>query len=393
MRILLGWSGSKSKNIAEALRNWLPCVIQAVEPWMSEHDIGAGSRWGSDLADQLEHVQFGIFCLTTENSSSPWIHFEAGALSKITNKGSVCPYLFDLEPSDVNGPLSQFMAVKSDESGTKKLLHTINKSMGGNSLPFEMINKSFEVFWPELKTRLSDIHENYFTSINPKKSSDVILEETLDTARELSRIITELKHTGAISTKEKFTVIGLQNENASFVLDEYEIRLIKDMTLLYKKVEKLVIDVEEYNNKHTYAPSLLEMRNALDHLMRLFAAKFGLKDNVDDLYGEENIIKAMEHIYRAGMDSLDYLSVEIRSDIENHVESYSTSTISNVIPDYFSNIRPDIIGISDTISDIRASKDLDFTKGVDIDIYINAIERLKKHHLEVIRRINELNEY
>lgn len=35
MKIFLSWSGEKSKNIAESLKDWLEQVIQTSEPWIS----------------------------------------------------------------------------------------------------------------------------------------------------------------------------------------------------------------------------------------------------------------------------------------------------------------------------------------------------------------------
>jgi hypothetical protein len=44
MRILLSWSGDRSRAIAEALRAWLPGIIRGVSPWISTQDIAAAGR-------------------------------------------------------------------------------------------------------------------------------------------------------------------------------------------------------------------------------------------------------------------------------------------------------------------------------------------------------------
>jgi len=118
MKVFISWSGDRSKQVALALRDWLPKVIQRVKPWMSDRDVDAGVRWFPEISEQLESSNFGIVCLTPENKERPWIMFEAGALAKKLSASLVCPYLFDLDQAQVAGPPSQFQSVKADEEGT-----------------------------------------------------------------------------------------------------------------------------------------------------------------------------------------------------------------------------------------------------------------------------------
>src|SRR3989304_7947901 len=85
-RVFIGWSGNQSKAVAEALPSWLPRVIQAIQPFMSELDIPSGAKWQSTLDDELMTADFGIVCLTPENLSSPWVLFESGALSALKDR-------------------------------------------------------------------------------------------------------------------------------------------------------------------------------------------------------------------------------------------------------------------------------------------------------------------
>ena len=59
MRIFVTWSGNLSLQVAQALRSWVPSVLQSVEVWVSEEDIGKGRRWSEEVFRQLESCRFG----------------------------------------------------------------------------------------------------------------------------------------------------------------------------------------------------------------------------------------------------------------------------------------------------------------------------------------------
>jgi hypothetical protein len=71
MNVFISWSGPRSRFLAEALRAWLPRVIQAAKPWMSDEDISAGSRWLAEIQSELSLSSLGIICVTPENQNSP----------------------------------------------------------------------------------------------------------------------------------------------------------------------------------------------------------------------------------------------------------------------------------------------------------------------------------
>ena len=98
MKVFISWSKKRSRAFAEALRDWLPEVIQDCKPWMSSKDIDLGQRWSSEIASQLNEARLGVLCVTPENLGSVWLAFEAGALSKSVAEGRVIPYLFGVAP-------------------------------------------------------------------------------------------------------------------------------------------------------------------------------------------------------------------------------------------------------------------------------------------------------
>src|SRR5208337_5095668 len=129
MKVFLSWSGDRSRAVAQALREWLPYVIQAVSPWLSTVHVQVGARWSNELAFQLEEARIGIICLTPENLSAPWILYEAGALSRALKPAWVCPYLFGFSPAELTGPWAQFQAVIANRDGTLALVNSINKTL------------------------------------------------------------------------------------------------------------------------------------------------------------------------------------------------------------------------------------------------------------------------
>ncbi|TYW33983.1 TIR domain-containing protein [Vibrio cholerae] len=186
VKVFISWSGERSRYIAEAIRGWLPKVIQAVEPWMSQEDIASGGRWSFEIASQLETSKFGILCITPENESNPWIMFEAGALSKTLEQTFLCPYLHQMAPSQLASPLSQFQAQLTDKEGTRRVLKSLNIALGTKAIGESQLDEIFEVWWPKLETLLQQCPP-YDESLIVKRTTDELLEEIVDNTREQLR--------------------------------------------------------------------------------------------------------------------------------------------------------------------------------------------------------------
>jgi hypothetical protein len=174
-----------SKQVALALRDWLPSVIQAIEPWMSSEDIEKGARWSSDIAKQLENTAAGIICVTPDNRDEPWLNFEAGALSKKVANEMVCPYLFRLKPSGLTGPLVQFQASEASKEDTQKMIATLNRATA-KPIPDDKLVEAFDLWWKRLEAKLEAIPSA--TSPEPaKRKPEDMLEEVLGIVRDQSR--------------------------------------------------------------------------------------------------------------------------------------------------------------------------------------------------------------
>jgi len=151
VKIFVSWSGALSQAVAAHLKEWLPLVVPFVKPYVSAEDIEKGARWSGDIASQLQSCAFGILCITHENMDAPWIHFEAGALSKTLETARVCPLLFGMRPAELNsGPLLQFQATVFDRDDVRKLVKTIARAGQAGEAPF--LDKQFDNWWPQLQS-------------------------------------------------------------------------------------------------------------------------------------------------------------------------------------------------------------------------------------------------
>lgn len=198
MKIFISWSGDLSNKIAMVLREWLPCVLQTLEVYVSSEDIDKGTRWSSDIAAELESSSFGIICVTPDNLNAPWIHFEAGALSKIVEKSYVCPILFGVKKSEVKGPLLQFQLTACEKEDIKKLVYTINSACQSELLETKILDRVIDMWWPRLEEDLNKLLEELkvqqksgkkeVTTLHQDESSE-ILEEILELARRQQKML------------------------------------------------------------------------------------------------------------------------------------------------------------------------------------------------------------
>src|SRR5262245_4246481 len=156
MNVFLSWSGDRSKRLASVLSDFLQDAIQNVTVWMSDQNIGAGSRWSDELNKKLEDSDFGVLCLTPENLSAPWLLFEAGSLAKSVSGSKVVPYCLGVALTDVPVPLAQFQSVNADKAGTKKLLQSLNSALD-SPIDQPRLERIFGKWWPGLKTKIEAI--------------------------------------------------------------------------------------------------------------------------------------------------------------------------------------------------------------------------------------------
>src|SRR5262249_15792709 len=185
MKVFIHWSGDRSKQIAEAIHWWLPNVLQFVRPYFSPADIEKGARWANEISKELEQSQIGIIAMTEENRASPWIMFEAGAISRVVEEGRLCPIVFGIRKTDLVGPLAGFQAIEFNKVEVRQLLTTINNAAKEAALPDRSVDVAFDKWWPDLEKKVAAISSTAHQPSGPQRTVDDLLRENLELTRSL----------------------------------------------------------------------------------------------------------------------------------------------------------------------------------------------------------------
>ena len=285
MKVFLSWSGHKSHQVALVFRDWLPSVIQSITPYVSSEDIDKGARWSTDIAKELEDSSFGILCVTKENLEAPWLLFEAGALSKMMDKASVCPFIFDIKRAEVKGPILKFQSTIFEKEDVKKLLVTLNKSCGDAGLKEELLTKTFEVWWPNLEESLNKIESE--KSEDEKGNSDKSLNnEMLEEILELSRTNQKILRSPEILFPQDYMEF-IMREKANRDLTERERDILEEQRHYLMESQHRVMQMREMIEAYR-----AENRIVDDDLYNLFIRFF------DTMHRQQMLIEQTNRIIK-----------------------------------------------------------------------------------------------
>ena len=190
MKVFISWSGESSRRVADLLRKYLPCMIQDLKPFMSQHDLSSGGRWTEQLSKELEQSNFGIVCLTPDNLQSPWILFEAGALTKHVEGRACCLLLRGLGLADVSGPLSQFQNRVFSRGEFQKLMFDMNDLLDSR-IDKSSLQMIVEKWWPDLDAEVTAAlaDPELAAPTKHKRDQSDLMEELLLRVRNIQRVL------------------------------------------------------------------------------------------------------------------------------------------------------------------------------------------------------------
>lgn len=188
MDVFLSWSTERSQKLAKMFNEWITNVLPTVQTYISTEQIGPGDRWSDSIGKGLETNFMGIFFLVEENVDSPWLNFEAGAISKNIEDSKVIPLLHDMKPEQINGPIAQFQAkLINVEPDIFSIVKQINNGINDErKINAEILKKLFDKWYPDFVKEYND-----FCNENPRpiKADDRKSSNLLDSEDQIGEIL------------------------------------------------------------------------------------------------------------------------------------------------------------------------------------------------------------
>ena len=143
-----------------------------------------------------------------------------------------------------------------------------------------------------------------------------------------------------------------------------------------------------------------ELKNAWEHSVRAKANELGITidentPNAADLTYQESCLKdALKHEYRAFFDICDWLSWTLRTKVQEDLAPYDHEIISEVIPSYFSEIRPNLDTASHEIAKLRCKKDAEASDILfHVERYNSVLTALNKDVEKIRKSVGALAEF
>ncbi|HUS75347.1 MAG TPA: hypothetical protein VMY43_04995 [Methanothrix sp.] len=173
--------------------------------------------------------------------------------------------------------------------------------------------------------------------------------------------------------------------------DEEEADILEKIAKLYDYEKGLMIYAEELADE-SFIPAINEIKDAFDHLMRVFSVKFGLRER-DSEYVNDNLDATFRHLYRATFDLLDFIRLLQKERIYETVKDFSRETLVEVFPEYYNKIVPEIENAMQKIPRYKSEKDIGNPNLESVKSYVEIIEGTKQHFTKISEMMPSLVDY
>ena len=153
MKVFISWSGKRSGDIAQIMVEWFEAIFPTgLDLWCSSDDMRPGVLSVTQILDELQRSDQGIFCFTKDNTRSLWMMFEAGAISKKSDMDSDLGVNTIIFEGDVDclkeTPLEHFQHTLFNKVSMIKLFKKVNASINATyRLGEKILERNFNTQW------------------------------------------------------------------------------------------------------------------------------------------------------------------------------------------------------------------------------------------------------
>jgi hypothetical protein len=158
MKIFISWSNSPSKEIANAVKNFIDSIFSnKLATFLSVKDISAGANGFNEIRKNLNDCSKCILCLVRNNIDSLWMSYEAGAISMHESKDNTCPIIPIL-----------FESI-GDDKFDHHPLHYIQREKFSKETMLHIVGDINSICPPEIKLEKNALErqfKHYWTSFN-----------------------------------------------------------------------------------------------------------------------------------------------------------------------------------------------------------------------------------
>jgi tetratricopeptide (TPR) repeat protein len=363
--------------------------------FLANETLAAGDKFGNKIESALNECKYFIAVITSLTMDSDWVMREYKRAVGMNKRIIPCRYS-KISISDT-GDFAHIQQIDfSDKSDLAnkviieiRKIEDIEKKGVGIEKDAEEFLKRGNLLYSLGK--FEDAEKEYKSAlrINPSLADAYYNLDALQYNLKI-RSKKETKNSKQISEKTQ-----KEGEIFKFYIDEEKI--LKELVELYCIVKDFLIYAEEIDMESTFIPSRFELNHALDHLMRVFAVKASIKETENERgYYLANLSAGSAHIYRAGFDIMDHITILLRGKIVDDLKDFSPETIQKILPEYYTNIRPHIEDIGGKIAQLRISRDISKDTSTlygSLMDYASLTKELEDNYETIIRKKPSLIEY
>ncbi len=173
----------------------------------------------------------------------------------------------------------------------------------------------------------------------------------------------------------------------------------KSLIELYFDVKRLIVIAEKEDGEQRLSSSAIaELRSAFDHIMRAHQIIYGVIDSSDVQsntgydeykYCKENLSKAKGHVYRAGYDAYDVISIFSLDNIKGILQNHSIDIVIACIQDAPKSIFHKLDEAKKLCTEAKTCKDVVSAsqEKLQYETYERAVKELKKIEILLLESI------